>query len=250
MNLTKFQEKNLVFIPFFVSGFPSYDYLEKLIKRNKKYIDILELGIPFSDPVADGPVLEEVNYEAIKRGVTLEKTLDWLSKNKIPQEIPTVFLLYLNTIYDDLEKKLKDIKEVGVKGLVIPDLPLEEAENLMPIFKKYQLDLVLFLSPTTRVERRKKILELAESFIYCISVKGVTGERDTLPEEGLKFVKEVRKETEKPLVWGFGVNKKEHIESLKGLVNGVIVGSAFAKRMLEGKDIEDYLKELSIVSWV
>lgn len=244
--LNKFKEKKkLIFIPFFVAGYPSFSFLENFLLKHKDRIDILELGIPFSDPIADGPVLEEVNYQAIKNGVNLKNTLKWLKETNISSQIPTILLLYLNLIYQNLEENLQKIREVGIEGLVIPDLPLEEAENLIPVFKKYNLDLILFLSPTTSNERKEKILKIAETFIYCISVKGVTGERDELSPEGIRFIKEIKGKTDKPLVWGFGISKREHIKSLKGLVDGVIVGSAFAKRMLEGKDLESYFLELS-----
>jgi len=242
--LNKFKEKKFVFIPFFVSGYPSFSFLENFILKHKKKIDILELGIPFSDPIADGPILEEINYKAVKNGINLKNTLDWIKNTEISKEIPIVLLMYMNLIYSNLENNLKEIKNVGVDGVVIPDLPIEEAENLTSLFKKYNLDLILFLSPTTRKERREKILNIAESFIYCISVKGVTGERDELSYDGIKFIKEIKGKTDKPLVWGFGVNKREHIRSLKGLVDGVIVGSAFAKRILEGKDLDSYFIEL------
>ena len=124
--LNKFKEKELVFIPFFVAGYPSFSFLEEFLLKHKERIDILELGIPFSDPIADGPILEEVNYQAIKRGVNLRKTLNWLKDTNIPNFIPTILLLYLNLIYQNLEENLKKIKDVGVEGLVIPDLPLEE----------------------------------------------------------------------------------------------------------------------------
>lgn len=244
--ISKFKEKKkLVFIPFFVAGYPSFSFLEDFILKHKDRIDILELGIPFSDPIADGPILEEVNYQAIKMGVNLKNTLKWLEKTKIPFQIPTVLLLYFNLIYQNLEENLQIIREVGVEGLVIPDLPLEEAEFFLKFLKKYNLDLIFFLSPTTNKERREKILRIAESFIYCISVKGVTGERDELSSDGIRFIREIKGKTEKPLVWGFGISKREHINSLKGLVDGVIVGSAFAKRILEGENIESYFIELS-----
>ncbi len=244
--LRRFKEKKkeLMFIPFFVAGYPSFFFLEDFILKHKDNIDILELGIPFSDPIADGPILEEINYQTIKKGINLKNTLKWLKEKNIPFQIPTVLLLYLNLIYQNLEENLQSIKEIGVEGLVIPDLPLEEGERFLDLFKRYDLDLIFFLSPTTNRERREKILKLAENFIYCISVKGITGERDELSPEGIKFVKEVRLKTDKPLVWGFGISKREHIRSLKGLVDGVIVGSAFAKRLLEGKDLELYFVEL------
>ncbi|MCX7942086.1 MAG: tryptophan synthase subunit alpha [Dictyoglomaceae bacterium] len=243
--LDKFKEKKkLIFIPFFVAGYPSFFFLEDFLLKYKDKIDILELGIPFSDPIADGPILEEVNYQAIKKGVNFENTINWLKEKKIPSQITTILLLYFNLIYQNLEKNLQRIKEVGIEGLVIPDLPFEEAESFLELFKSYNLDLIFFLSPTTNKDRKEKILKLAESFIYCISVKGVTGEREELSSDGIRFIKEIREKSNKPLVWGFGLSRREHIRALKGLVDGVIVGSAFAKRILEGKDFESYFLDL------
>ncbi len=244
--LDKFREKkkSLLFIPFFVSGFPSFHFLEGFLIRNKDKIDILELGIPFSDPIADGPILQEINYRAMINGVNLGSTINWLAKTEISKKIDTILLLYFNLVQKDLESKLEKFREVGVKGLVIPDLPLEEAETLVPLFTKFNLDLILFISPTTREERIKKIVKIAPSFLYCISVKGVTGERETLLEESIAFVKRVRKETDKPLVWGFGIRSGEQIKTLKGLVDGVIVGSAFAKKILNNEDLQEYFDEL------
>jgi len=238
------RKKKLVFVPFFVAGFPDFKFLENFFIKNKDKIDILELGIPFSDPVADGPVLQEINYRAILNGVSLENTLNWLKDTEIPKVVDIVFLLYFNLLYDRLEEKLQKIKDIGVKGLVIPDLPLEESEALLPIFDKYGLDLVLFISPTTRKERREKIIKIAGSFLYFVSVKGVTGERDELPQEGINFAREVKMETDKPLIWGFGIRNKSQIENLYGLVDGVIVGSAFGRKLLEGRDLQSYFDEL------
>ncbi|HOJ92377.1 MAG TPA: tryptophan synthase subunit alpha [Dictyoglomaceae bacterium] len=246
VNKIKNRNKSLSFVPFFVANFPSFNFLEEFLMKNKDKIDILELGIPFSDPVADGPILQEINYRSILNGGSFKKTLLWLENSKIPEYIDTILLLYFNLLQNDLENKLNKIKEIGVKGLVIPDLSFEEAKEFLPIFNKYNLDLVLFLSPTTREERKKEILKIAPSFVYCISVKGVTGEREELPEEGISFVKGIRKETDKPLVWGFGVKSKDQIESLKGIVDGVIVGSAFGKKLLLGEDIQEYFDELSM----
>ncbi|ACI19187.1 tryptophan synthase subunit alpha [Dictyoglomus thermophilum] len=240
----KNRDKSLLFVPFFVSGFPDFDFLEKFLFKNKDKIDILELGVPFSDPVADGPILQEINYRAMVKGVNLNNTLDWLLDSGITKKIDVILLLYFNLIQNKLEEKLKRFKEVGIKGLVIPDLPLEEAEKLIPLFNEHNLDLILFISPTTREERIRKILDIAPSFLYCISVKGVTGERDRLPEEGVAFISRVKKETNKPLVWGFGLGSSYQINSLKGLVDGVIVGSAIGKRLLNNEDIQDYFDEL------
>ncbi|MGB9811437.1 MAG: tryptophan synthase subunit alpha [Dictyoglomus turgidum] len=240
----KNKSKSLFFIPFFVSGFPSFDFLEGFLLKNKDKIDILELGVPFSDPVADGPVLQEINYRAMVRGVNLNSTLDWLVRSGVSRNIDVILLLYFNLIQNKLEENLKRFKDTEIKGLVIPDLPMEEAETLIPLFNKYNLDLILFISPTTRDERMKKILKMAPSFLYCISVKGVTGERDKLPEEGVSFISRIKKETDKPLVWGFGLSNSSQIAALKGLVDGVIVGSAIGKRLLNNEDIQEYFDEL------
>lgn len=244
--INKFVTKNksLLFIPFLVSGFPSFNFLEDFLTRNEKKIDILELGIPFSDPVADGPILQEINYQAILRGVNLRNTIEWLDRTEISKKIDTVLLLYFNLIQNDIEEKLEKFQRVGIKGVVIPDLPVEEAENLVPLFNKYNLDLVLFISPTTRKERIKKIVDIAPSFLYCVSVKGVTGERETLLEESISFIRMVRDLTNKPLVWGFGIKSGEQIRAIKNLVDGVIVGSALGRRLLDNEDIQRYFDEL------
>lgn len=244
--LTKFNNKNkaLLFIPFLVSGFPSFNFLEDFLVKNMHKIDILELGIPFSDPVADGPILQEINYQAILRGVNLNNTIEWLGKTEITKKIDTVLLLYFNLIQNSMEEKLEKFQNVGVKGLVVPDLPLEEAERLIPLFNKYNLELILFISPTTRKERIKKIVTIAPSFLYCVSVKGVTGEREALSEESIYFIKTVRTLTDKPLVWGFGIRSGEQIRYLKNLVDGVIVGSALGRRILNNENIQEYFDEL------
>jgi len=205
---------------------------------------MLEIGVPFSDPVADGPTIQVAHEKALKNGIT---PLDVLNleriKSKYPN-IPLILMTYYNPIFVYGEERfLKLAKEKGVDGFIIPDLPPEEADGVRAIAGELGLSVIFLIAPTTYRERIKMIGDITDSFIYYVSLTGITGARDRLPWEELEAkVKEIKEITKKPVAVGFGVSKREHTEKLSKIADGVIVGSAIVK--LQGEGDFDRLKSI------
>jgi tryptophan synthase alpha chain len=197
--------------------------------------DIIELGIPFSDPLADGATIQQASYEALRQGVTTNACLEVAQELRGRVKIPLVFMTYYNPVLRfGLEEFCSKCGEVGIDGLIIPDLPPEEGEELGRSTKRHGLDLVYLLSPASTEQRIRLVTSRSSGFIYLVSLTGVTGARDTLPEELESFVGSVRKKTEKPLCVGFGVSTPEQARRVAAVADGVIVGSRIVQ--LLGKD--------------
>ncbi len=233
-----------------MAGYPS---LEKSYETAKALIeagaDILEVGLPFSDPVADGPTIQVAHEKAVKDGITPVNVFQLTQKIKqnFP-DTPLILMTYYNPIFVMGEEKFCQMaKDSGIDGFIVPDLPPEEAEGFKQIVNKNGLDMIFLLAPTSHEDRIKKIGDMSDSFIYYVSLTGITGERETLPWQELEEkVKQIKKITGKFVAVGFGVSKKEHTQKLSKIADGVIVGSAVVK--LQGKaDIEgikNLVKEL------
>ncbi len=233
-------------ICYFMAGYPS---LEKSYETAKGLIesgaDILEVGVPFSDPVADGPTIQVAHEKAVKDGITplnvfqLTKRL----KEEYP-DIPLILMTYYNPIFVFGEEEFcKLAKENGANGFIVPDLPPEEALSFKKTANKEGIDTVFLLAPTSHKRRIKIIGEMSDSFIYYVSLTGITGERDTLPWNELEEkVRQIKQITGKKVAVGFGVSKKEHTQKLSKISDGVIVGSAVVK--LQGKGDIDGVKKL------
>jgi tryptophan synthase alpha chain len=225
-------EKRLAFIPYFTAGFPGkatfFEVLDYLLKEG----DIVEIGVPFSDPIADGPTIQKSSFLALKEGVDLKKIFSWIKKARRKHETPIVLMSYFNPILSfGLESFFKEAKEAGVDGVIIPDLSLEES---IVWFKKRSDIAVIFLAaPTSRKERLKEISKRSKGFLYCVSVTGVTGARKSLPSYLFKFLEEAREVSPLPVAVGFGISRGEQVERLKGYAHGIVVGSALIKPFLE-----------------
>ncbi len=237
-------------ICYFMAGYPS---LEKSYKTAKALIeagaDILEVGIPFSDPVADGPTIQVAHEKAVKDGITPVNVFELTKKIKDEfPDIPLIAMTYYNPIFVMGVKKFVDLaKNSGIDGFIVPDLPPEEAEDFKKIANEKGLATVFLLAPTSHTERIKLIGKMSDGFIYYVSLTGITGEREQLPWEELENkVKEIKEKTGRYVAVGFGVSKKEHTQKLSKIADGVIVGSAIVK--LQGKNdiqsIKNLVKEL------
>jgi tryptophan synthase alpha chain len=241
----KFKNKK-PFIAYIMGGYPSleksYITAKTLIENG---VDMLELGVPFSDPVADGPTIQVAHEKAVKDGITPLDVLNLAERLKSDfPNTPLILMTYYNPIFVYGEEKfLKLAKEKGIDGLIIPDLPPEEAKGIKEIIDNLGMSLIFLIAPTTYSERIKMIGNLTTSFIYYVSLTGITGARDELPWIELeKKVKEIKEITKKPVAVGFGVSKKEHTERLSKIADGVIVGSAIVK--LQGKGDFEGIKSL------
>ena len=192
-------------------------------------VDILELGVPFSDPVAEGPIIEKANLLALKNGFKINDLFEVSSK--IAKDIDTLWMGYMNPFYHyGLENFLKKAEEFGVSGTVIPDLPYEMSQKYEPIFKKYNKSNITFVAPTTPKDRIKTLVENSSKFIYMVAYAGITG--SGREEDLSQIIENIREYSQTPLYIGFGIDEKTCKEKSKNL-DGVIVGSAFVKHLLD-----------------
>ena len=217
-------------VAYITAGYPSVDFSVDLALALKEAgADILELGIAFSDPVADGPVIEEANLRSLQNGFKVQDIFD--ISQKITNKIETYWMGYFNSFYHKGMENISNIaKDSGVKGFIIPDLPHEEAMAYKSLLKKQELSLVNFVAPTDGDERIKKVVKDSDGFIYLVAYAGITGSGAS--EDLSRVIEQVKQQSQTPLFVGFGVNEKTAKEKSAG-VDGVIVGSAFVKVLLD-----------------
>lgn len=247
----KFQELKgkSAFIGYITAGDPTIEKTKELvIAMEKGGCDIVELGIPYSDPVADGPVIQAAAQRALDNGTTVDKIFEEVEKIREDSQIPLVFLVYYNTIYSiGVENFVKECSKNGVDGLIVPDLPVEEREEILPYIKKYNVDLIPLVAPNSE-ERIPKIIENGGGFVYCISSFGVTGTREEFDSSIGNYLEKVRKSSHLPLAVGFGISTREDVETFEKLADGVIVGSALVKVVEKNNgdsvELEKKVKEL------
>lgn len=237
-------------IGYLTLGDPSIDDSERLAAALCENVDILELGVPFSDPIADGPTIQAAIDRALKAGMNTDAAFEIVERLRNRGiTTPFVFMTYYNIVLQYGEERfIKRCREVGVDGVLISDLPIEEAREVLRYCDKYGVDPIFLIAPTTAEERIKKILKKARGFLYLVSLLGTTGARDRLQQEtidktrwALKYVKDL------PLAVGFGISKREHVKAIIGAgAAGVVVGSAFVKHVeLKGARAEEDLRSLS-----
>ncbi len=227
------RKKQKAFIAFVTAGDPDLKTTEELILAfEKKGVDIIEIGVPFSDPLADGPTIQAASQRALEHHVSLEKIFHLAERIRRRSEVPLALMTYFNPVYHFGEERfLTRVRNSGIDGLIVPDLPPEEARELMRAARKNKISLVFFLSPTTTLLRLKKIVQASTGFIYYVSVTGVTGQRRSLPSSVLRDVRKAKRFTSKPICVGFGVSTPQQVESVARAADGVIVGSAIIKEI-------------------
>jgi tryptophan synthase alpha chain len=228
-------------IPYLTVGYPTVETTLKAAPLfAKNGCDIIELGMPFSDPLADGATIQHASYEALKQGVTANVCFEVARELRQRVRIPLVFMTYYNPVLKfGLEQFCSKCAEVGIDGLIIPDLPPDEGEELERSTKRHGLDLVYLLSPASTEERVRLVTNGSSGFIYLVSLTGVTGARDTLPDELESFVARVRKSTRKPLCVGFGISTPEQARRIARIADGVIVGSRIMQLLGKDESLED-----------
>lgn len=238
-------ENGRAFIAFVTGGDPDLDTTKKIIKEMEKAgADLIEIGIPFSDPIAEGPVIQEANERALANGCTTDKLFDALKNIKDEVSEPLVFLTYINPIYAyGVDKFLDRCNECGIQGLIIPDLPYEEKDEIADECKDHDVDIISLIAPTSH-DRIKMIAKEATGFIYCVSSLGVTGVRSDINTDLGGMVKLVRETTDVPCAFGFGIATPEQAEYVAKYSDGAIVGSAIVKIVAKyGKDCLPYINE-------
>ncbi|MFN3551080.1 MAG: tryptophan synthase subunit alpha [Endomicrobiia bacterium] len=234
------------FIPFITCGFPNKNYTVEIIKLFlDEKINIIEIGIPFSDPVADGPTIQYSSFVALKNGINIDDVFDVVYQTLKYKKYYPVLMTYLNpVIIYGIEKFLKKSKDVGVEGIIFADSILETKETFYSLTNKYGICNIFLLSPTTEFNRRKLIYRYSDGFVYLLTLAGTTGARKNLPKEFYNFVKQIRKETTKPLCAGFGISSSEQVLPILEYIDGFIVGSAIIEKIKEDKKMYSLRKFL------
>ncbi len=224
------------FIAYVTAGDPNLALTKKLaLALETSGVDILELGVPFSDPIADGPTIQEASYRALKGKTTLKKIFAMVRSLRSATDMPIVFMTYYNPI---LRYGLKDFfiscRDCGVDGVIVPDLPYEEASDLVRLAKSYKVATIFLAAPTSTPDRIRNIAKYSKGFIYYVSLTGVTGARKALPKDIASKIKSIRSVTDKPIAVGFGVSNPKQAAQLATVADGIIVGSAIVK-IIAGK---------------
>ena len=230
------QKSECAFIPFITAGDPDLATTAKALEvLANNGADTIELGVPYSDPLADGPTIQAAATRALQKGVQLEDVLDIVKDAVGKIDVPIILFTYYNPIYyRGIESFLKQIKSAGVSGLVVPDLPLEEAENLLNFAQKIGIEVILLVAPTSSTERINAIAAKSQGFIYLVSVTGVTGMRSEMAEGVKDLIANLHSATDKPIGVGFGISAPEQAKQVKDWgADAVIVGSAIVKRLAE-----------------
>ncbi|MBN3921875.1 tryptophan synthase subunit alpha [Nostoc sp. NMS4] len=224
-------------IPFITAGDPDLETTAKALQvLDRSGADIIELGIPYSDPLADGPVIQAAATRALQRGTKLEQVLEMLQGITPKLRSPIILFTYYNPIlHRGIDKFLQEIAAAGVAGLVVPDLPLEEAASLLQSASEMEIDVILLVAPTSSAERIEAIARSSLGFIYLVSVTGVTGMRSQLEMRVSDLLQQIRSVTDKPIGVGFGISEAAQARQVREWgADAVIVGSGFVKRLAEG----------------
>ena len=249
-NIHKAFENGKAFIPFITCGDPDLATTAAVVRTAvANGADLIELGIPFSDPTAEGPVIQGANLRALSGGVRTDQIFDLVRQLRTDVTVPMVFMTYANVVFSyGAEKFIATCREIGIDGLILPDLPFEEKGEFLPLCRQYGVDLISLIAPTSR-ERISMIAAEAEGFLYIVSSLGVTGTRTEITTDLDAIVRVVRQNTEIPCAIGFGISTPEQARKMAAVSDGAIVGSAIIKILgKRGKDpppyVGTYVKEM------
>lgn len=216
------------FIPYITAGDPDIRTTKELVRALENAgADIIELGIPFSDPMADGPTIQRAIKRSLDNGCTFKKVLAMVKELRKDVKVPIVFMTYFNIVLNHgIERFVRDAKACGADGLIVPDLPMEESSEISKAAAKQDFCTILLAAPTTPIDRFRKIAAVSKGFIYYVSLTGVTGARKALSSELKKNVRTLKRSTKKPICVGFGISAPQQAGDISGAADGVIVGSA------------------------
>ena len=239
---TAFKNKK-AFIPFITAGYPNIsktkDFIYKMVSAGA---DLIEIGIPFSDPVAEGPVIQEASQKALEAGTNLNNIFELVKKVRKSVSIPLVFMTYVNPVFKyGYDKFFKECSLIGIDGIIIPDLPFEEKNEISDYAKKYDIKIISLIAPTSE-DRIKQIAKEAEGFLYVVSSMGVTGVRNEIKTDLKSILASVKNITNVPTAIGFGIHSPEQTTEMAKIADGVIVGSAIIKIIKEyGNNADEYI---------
>lgn len=244
-NIRKAFENGKAFIPFITCGDPDLETTAKIVREAEKAgADLIELGIPFSDPTAEGPVIQGANIRALSAGTTTDKIFDLVTNLRKDVKIPLVFMTYANVVFSyGAERFMKRCQETGIDGIILPDLPYEEKDEFSEVSEKYGIDMISLIAPTSE-NRVSMIAVEAKGFIYIVSSLGVTGVRSEINTDISRIVEIIRKNTDTPCAVGFGISEPRQAKKMADISDGAIVGSAIVKIIGQyGKDSPEYVGE-------
>jgi len=218
------------FIPFITAGDPNPEITERLVyELAEEGADLIELGIPFSDPVAEGPVIQAADNRALQTGITTDRIFELVAGIRKSCDVPLAFMTYMNPAFSyGTERFIKTSKEIGIDAIIIPDLPFEERDEVKPYCSRYGISFISMIAPTSK-ERIRNIAAQAEGFIYCVSSLGVTGIREKIGSDAADMIKSVKAVKDIPCAVGFGISTPEQAKAMADISDGVIVGSAIVK---------------------
>ncbi len=255
--ITEVFQNNKAFIPFITAGDPSLEITRELVKRMAGAgADLIELGIPFSDPVAEGPVIQEADYRALDGGATTDKIFAMVGELRKECDIPIAFMTYINPIYTyGTERFMEKCRKAQVDAVIVPDLPYEEREELLPFCEQYGVTLISMIAPTSKA-RIQKIAREARGFLYCVSSMGVTGIRSEIGNQAGAMISQVKEIQDIPCAIGFGISTPEQAKAMAAIGDGVIVGSAIVRIIAEHGGncvplVEEYVRKMkgACLSW-
>ena len=244
-NIKKAFAKGKAFIPFITCGDPDLETTASAVRSAAENgADLIELGIPFSDPTAEGPVIQGANVRALRAGTTTDKIFDLVRDLRKDVSIPMVFMTYANVVFSyGAERFISTCQDIGMDGLILPDLPFEEKDEFAPLCKAHEVDLISLIAPTSE-KRIAMIAREAKGFLYIVSSLGVTGVRSEIKTDQASIVASVRQSTDIPCAIGFGISTPEQAKKMASLSDGAIVGSAIIKLLEKyGKDAPKYIGE-------
>jgi len=235
------------FIPYIMTGDPSIQRTRELVGILEDCgADVIELGVPFSDPLADGPTIQKAAQRALREGVTLHTVIELVATLRDSTQIPIVLMTYYNPIFKYGEERfVTDASSAGVDGIIVPDLPPDEADNILRFSKKTGFDTIFLLAPTSTEERVKRVSRASKGFIYYVSITGITGAKLSLDPSIRSHIEKIKNESKKPVAVGFGISTPEEAAEVSRFADGVIVGSAIVKRTdIPDEELKKYLRSL------
>ncbi len=231
-------------IVYYTFGFPSVaESIKNIELLAENGADMIEIGVPFSDPLADGPVIQKASYTALQNKVNLPLIFDSISE--LNCDVPLIIMSCINPILAyGLENTLEHSRKAKVSGFIIQDLPVDESDDYISLAYKNEIDTIFLLTPSSTEERIKLGLKRSKGFIYCVSISGITGIRNRVSKTTIDFIQKIKKITEIPVAVGFGISTKNHVQELKKYADGIIVGSRIIKAVMDGDELSSVVRKL------